>query len=339
MWTGLGVILVAGAIGGSVMAPIKYMTRWPFLNSWAVYSVWAYAILPWAVGLATIPGLFSIYPQVGSKALLICALGGLAWGLAVVLGALSLHWIGLALSGAILMGGSIGVGSLGPLLLEHPEVILTRQGAWILAVNAVLIVGVAICALAGHRRDKLKPAGEVERLMSPDPRRFVKGLTATGVAAILSTGFNIALTYSDEFQRLAIANGARPFNASNALWAYTVSFGFLPNIVMTLYRLTKEKLWGAFANARGPVYWIVPLLMGLMWFGGTALYGAGAGMLGPLGPVVGWPVYMAALILGGNFWGWRTGEWSLCPRSVFRLEMIGVAVIIAGIALLSATNG
>lgn len=338
MWTGLSVILIAGLIGGSVMAPIKYMTRWQFLNSWSVYSMWAYLILPWVVGALTVPRLFSIYAEVSANTLLICAIGGLAWGMAVVLGALSLHWIGLALSGAILMGGSIGIGSLAPLIYSRPEVFFSRQGALIVAANAVLIAGVAICALAGQRRDKLKKEGEVEVLMSADPKRFIKGLAATAAAAILSVGINIALTYGVEFNQLAIKRGAGEVFSANAQLAYTVTFGFLPNVVVTLYRLNKQNLWGDFKKAQGLAYWIVPLLMGVMWFGSTALYGSGTVIMGSLGTVVGWPVYMAALILGGNFWGWRTGEWSLCPRSVFRLNLAGLAALITGIALISATK-
>jgi L-rhamnose-H+ transport protein len=331
-------ILIAGLIGGSVMAPIKYMTRWPFLNSWSVYSMWAYLILPWVVGALTVPHLFSIYSEVSTNTLLICAIGGLAWGTAVVLGALSLHWIGLALSGAILMGGSIGIGSLAPLIYSRPEVFFSRQGALIVAANAVLITGVAICALAGQRRDKLKKADEVEALMSADPKRFIKGLAATSAAAILSVGINIALAYGVEFNQLAINRGSGEVFSANAQLAYTVTFGFLPNLAVTFYRLTRQNLWGDFKKAQGPVYWIAPLAMGLMWFGGTMIYSSGAVIMGSLGPMVGWPVYMAALILGGNFWGWRTGEWSLCPSRVFRLNLIGLATLIVGIALISATK-
>jgi L-rhamnose-H+ transport protein len=334
MWVGLGIIFVAGAIGGSVMAPIKYMSRWPFQNTWAVYSVWAYLILPWVVAFLTVPNLFSIYERVSTETLVICAMAGMAWGCAVVLGALSMFWIGLALSGVILMGGSTAIGSIGPLLYSHPEVFWTRAGGLIILSNAIIIVGIVLCALAGHRREQEKDPGRVERMMSADPKRFVKGVAATAVAAVLSTGFNVALLYGAEFNRLAIANGASVVNAANPQWAFTVFFGYIPNLLVSLRHLTRERMWGNYRKG-GFFYWIVPALMGLTWFGGTALYGAGSNLLGPLGPIVGWPVYMAMLILGGTFWGWWTGEWALCSVRAFRLLMTGVTVMTGGMILLN----
>src|SRR4029453_13192608 len=98
MWTGLVVTLIAGVIGGSVLAPMKFMTRWPFQNSWAAYSLWAYLLMPWAVGLATLPRLLSVYPQVSRSSLLICAACGIGWGIAVVLFGVAVHWVGLSLA-------------------------------------------------------------------------------------------------------------------------------------------------------------------------------------------------------------------------------------------------
>jgi len=334
MWVGLSIIVVAGAIGGSVMAPIKYMSRWPFQNTWAVYSIWAYLILPWTLAFLTVPHLPSIYQEVSSRTLLICGVAGLAWGCAVVLGSLSMFWIGLSLSGVILMGGGTAVGSLGPLLISRPEVLGTRSGFLLILSNVVILAGILICALAGRRRDQQKDSTKVERMMSDDPHRFVKGVAATAVAAVLSTGFNVALFYGSEFNDLARAKGASLANEANPMWAYTVFFGYIPNFLLSLFRLTKERMWDNYRQG-GVHYWIVPALMGMTWMGGTALYGTGSNYLGPMGPIVGWPVYMSMLILGGTFWGWWTGEWALCPTPIFRLLMIGVAVMTGGMILLN----
>ena len=47
MSQGVGLIVLAGILGGSVLAPIKIMRQWRFEKSWAIYSVWAYLIMPW----------------------------------------------------------------------------------------------------------------------------------------------------------------------------------------------------------------------------------------------------------------------------------------------------
>ncbi len=82
---GLAIIVAAGLLCGSVLAPIKVMRGWTFEKSWAVYSVWAYLVLPWLLALLTVPDLFGIYSQISLRTMLICAACGLGWGLAVSL--------------------------------------------------------------------------------------------------------------------------------------------------------------------------------------------------------------------------------------------------------------
>jgi L-rhamnose-H+ transport protein len=335
MLLGLTLTIVAGVLGGSVLAPIKRMRRWPFHNSWAVYSLWAYFIMPWVVGFATVPGLLSIYPQVSLRTALICGLSGFGWGFAVVLFGVAVNLAGLTLASAIIYGASVAVGSLSPLLISHPERLATAQGALIVAANAVMVAGIVLSALAGKVRDS--GGGERAAAGTADPRRFARGLAASLAAAILSSLFNIALAYGSEFNRLAIAAGASPWNAANAQWAFTVSFGYLPNLAVSLVVLRRERAWRIYSE--GPAsHWIWPPLMGFMWIGGTALYGSGAGALGSLGPVIGWPIYMSMMIIAGSFWGWLTGEWEHAPRRALVLLAGGIVVQIVAISMLSAVN-
>jgi L-rhamnose-H+ transport protein len=323
--------LVAGILGGSVLAPIKRMKQWPFQNSWALYSFWAYAVMPWAVGLATVPNLLSIYPKVSLGTKLICGALGLGWGGAVVLFGVAVNLAGLTLASAIIYGASVAVGSLTPLLISHPEQLATPEGLLILAGNAVMVSGIVLCAWAG----KLREHSGARQAEDPDSKqKFRRGLLASIVAAVLCSLFNIALAYGGEFNRLAIANGASPLNAANAQWAFTVSFGYLPNLVVSLVRLTRGREWGNYRS--GPaMHWIWPPLMGLMWIGSTALYGSAAAALGGLGPIIGWPIFMSIMILTGSLWGWLSGEWTGAPRRAVAYLAAGIAAQVAAITILS----
>jgi L-rhamnose-H+ transport protein len=341
MWFALTLTLVAGILGGSVLLPLKFMKRWPFQNSWTMYSFWAYLVMPWVVALATVPDLHIVYQRVSSQTALICSLCGAGWGIAVVLFGISVYLVGLSLASAIIYGASVAVGSLGPLVVSHSDRLATAQGMLIILGDMVMVAGIVLCALAGKKRDeKVARKGGARRQdgISSDPRRFVKGLSTSVAAALLSSLFNIALAYGGEFNQLAMKQGAKPFNAANAQWAYTVTFGYLPNLAVSLFRLSREQLWGSFAKAGSMCHWLWPPVMGLMWIGGTALYGSGASLLGPLGPVIGWPVYMSTMIVTGNLWGWLTGEWELAPAGALHLLNGGILVQIAAIAILSAAN-
>ncbi len=332
---GLGVTLVAGLLGGSVFAPLKLLRSWKFEKSWALYSVCAYLIMPWLVAMATIPHLFNIYSRVSSRTAIICAACGLGWGIAVVLVGLSVKLVGLSLATAIIYGSSIAVGSLGPVLISSPGRLFTNQGVLLILADLGIILGVLLCIYAGSKRGAPRQLeGNIVQPASSH-RDFIRGLVASIFAAILSSLFNIALAYGGEFNRLSVLAGAGPLNATNALWAFTVSFGYIPNVLVTIVTFTRNGLWSDLS--RGPIsHWIGPPIMGVAWIGGTVLYGAGAELLGNLGPVIGWPVYMSMAITTGVFWGWITGEWKHAPQSALRLLTAGLLFQLVCIAALGA---
>ena len=331
---GVGIIILAGILGGSVLGPIKVMRRWPFEKSWAVYSLWAYLIMPWLAALLTVPHLLSIYPQVSFRTMLICASCGLGWGCAVLLLGVAVNLIGLSLSTAILYGASIAIGSLAPLLISHRQRLFSQQGLWIVLADAGVIVGVLLCAWAGKVRDGNARSRTVETASQPAVQgQFTRGLIAALLGAFLSSLFNIALAYGGEFNRLAIARGASPLNAANAQWAFTVTFGYLPNVLVTIVTFSRRRLWSSLPE--GPLtHWLWPPLMGLMFVGGTVLYGSGAGLLGTIGPVIGWPMYMSMSILAGVFWGWATKEWVGAPRRTFHFLVSGIVLQVLFICML-----
>jgi L-rhamnose-H+ transport protein len=57
-------------------------------------------------------------------------------------------------------------------------------------------------------------------------------------------------------------------------------------------------------------------------------------MLGPLGPVVGWPIYMSGIILTSSFWGWTTGEWRDSKGRPVNFMLAGIVVQIAAVVAL-----
>jgi L-rhamnose-H+ transport protein len=334
---GLAITVVAGILGGSVLAPIKLMRSWTFEKSWAVYSVWAYLAFPWLLALLTVPHLLSIYSQISLRTMLICAACGLGWGMAVALFGVAVNLVGLSLATALIYGISIAVGSLSPLLISDPERLFSRRGLWIVLADLGIIAGVLLCAWAGKLRDALKNSMKEASLSEAGHRKFIRGVLAAVAAAFLSSLFNIALVYGGEFNRLAIANGASPLNAANAQWAFTVSFGYLPNVMLTVVTFTRRKQWGSILTGP-PSYWIWAPVMALMFIGGTALYGTGAGLMGDIGPVIGWPVYMSISIVAGVFWGWATGEWVGAPRRVLQFLISGTVLQLVWIMLLGVSG-
>jgi len=132
----------------------------------------------------------------------------------------------------------------------------------------------------------------------------------------------------------ALAAGASASMAANPIWALSVTFGFIANAVYCLYLLKKNKTWSVYKTGGAP-YWFLGSLMGLLWFGGTLMYGSGAAVLGRLGGMIGWPVFMVMDIIVGLFWGMITGEWKDAGRRAMTYCWAGIGILVLAIVGIS----
>jgi L-rhamnose-H+ transport protein len=251
----------------------------------------------------------------------------------VVLNGIGVHLVGLSLASAILMGSSVFVGSMAPLLLRDPQHLATSTGHLILFCNLLIVAGVLLCAWAGDLRGRGDSGGMVHARTVA-----VRGILICLAAGLLSTFLNLALSYGDVISRFAIREGSSEFNAANAVWSLAVSLGALPSLVWCSWRLSRMRKWELFSGPRRRRNALLCVSMGLLWIAGTVFYGAAAGKLGPLGPVVGWPIYMSGIILTASFWGWVTGEWRGVSRFPVAVMSAGVVIIVAAIALLGGVR-
>src|ERR1035437_4618667 len=303
--SGIVLSLVGGMIGSCTLMPVKYIRGWKWENTWLVYSSFAYLIFPWLGALITVPHLLGVYAGAGGKTLLLTSLFGLAWGVGVVLYGLALDIVGLSISSGIILGSSVALGSLIPLFLIGRGSAFSAYGIRILTADALMITGVLLCARAGGLREGVTAAVEVKKHDS----RFMRGVLISFLGGILSPLLNIAFTLGAPITQRALELGAKPLSASNGVWALCVSAGSFPSIIYCLLKLKNNRTWNCYSAPRNKTNAVLCFAMGLFFIVSTITYGASAGKLGLLGPVVGWPIYIPALILGNNFWGWYTDEW------------------------------
>ncbi|MGH3185412.1 MAG: L-rhamnose/proton symporter RhaT, partial [Streptosporangiaceae bacterium] len=101
------------------------------------------------------------------------------------------------------------------------------------------------------------------------------------------------------------------------------------------YLVRKNRTGGRFRLAGTASYWWLAALMALLWFGSTTLYGIGAGVLGSLGTVLGWPAFMSLIVITASVLGLMTGEWKGSGRAPLRIMYSGIAVLVLAIVVLS----
>jgi L-rhamnose-H+ transport protein len=325
-WTGLIAALIAGAINGSVLVPMKLIKHWAWENTWLVFAVCAYVLSPWIVACYSIPHLVAVYERTGWIVTAVTCLLGMGWGVAVVLFGIAVDMVGLSISSAILYGCSVAIGSIGALALIDRSRLLTPGGIKILVWDLVLLLGVLFCAQAGRTKE---PAATL------DGARTRRGIAISLLAGLLSTLFNIVLAYGDPIRQNAVSLGADPNAATNAIWSLAVTSGAVPSVLWCVRLLNRNSTWKLYRSRVSLANLPACVGMGVAWIAATVLYGFATTRLGRFGVALGWPVYMSATILAGISWGLLLGEWRGAPRPAVRLLWTGVGAQIFAIVLLS----
>jgi L-rhamnose-H+ transport protein len=334
LWIGVGAVILAGLLQGVFAVPMKYAPRWNYENIWLVFSLSGMIVLPWLLTTATVPYTRQVYALSSAKTLVSIAGFGLCWGIGATLTGVGLTLLGIGLGMAIILGLSASLGSLIPLLILHPQQLLTRQGHAYLLGTAVMLVGIAICARAGMLRDAAKNREKKDISRGS----FLAGFLVCCLSGLFSSALNFSYAFGGEAVRHALDVGANPVWSTGVVTALAVTGGFLANLLYCGYLLRKNRSLDKFAGEGAGVGWFAGGLMGLFWFGGQALYGLGISRMGSLGVVIGWPLLMGMIILTSNAAGLVTAEWNGVSSATRRFLAAGMAVILMALGVLAVAQ-
>jgi L-rhamnose-H+ transport protein len=334
----VGIILaiIAGILNGSFAAPTKYTKIWKWENIYSVFGIFGMVLLPWAVVFVTIPNAGEVYRGVATKSLLLVVLFGLGFGLAQVFFGLGIAAIGMALNFAIAIGISTVLGSLVPLLILHRERAFTFQGLMLLLGVILILVGIVGCSFAGKLKDEHQVVTDPRpRESAAVPMSFKAGLMICILAGIGSPLTNFALAFGRPLLDGAKAQGASLSSMANIIWAPVNTAAFIPYIIYCLYLWNKNNTASLFGAPGTGLNWLFGVIMGALWFGSTVIYGAVSGLLGDMGPILGWPLFMSAIIIASNVWGLATGEWKGSGSKALNTMFGSIAFLILGFAALA----
>lgn len=330
---GLGVagVLLGGFLNGSWVLPMKRLTGWRWENTWLAFSILGLVVIPWVVAVATVPQLGAIVGGASGATLAKVLIFGFGWGVGNILFGLGVNRLGIAVGYGIILGLIAPIGTFLPLIVLHPERLWTRQGLALMIGTILVVVGIVFCAVAGRRREQ-----EAKTLAPMVQAGFFVGLVICVASGILSPMLNFAFVFGEELQRQTAASGVSASMSSNILWALTLTAGFVSNAGYAVYLLGRNHTWGVFPAGPKPIgYWAGAGLMGVLLFGSFMAYGSGAIALGPLGGIVGWPLFMSMSLITSNAWGALTGEWKGASRRAYGLSLVGIAFLIVAIVVIS----
>ena len=329
---GLTLVFLGGMINGSFAAPMRKLPAWRWENTWLIYAFAGLLILPWIVAIATVPHLAGVFQQSSLSVMIKVALFGFAWGIGGLLFGQGMARVGLALGFALILGITSSFGALIPLAILHHDQLWQRPGIALMAGTGVMSIGLVLLAIAGKRRER-------EQKAAAESSNFGVGLLICFLAGIFSAMLNFAFVFGEEMHQLTLHAGSSSAMSGNAIWALGVSCGFLPNAAYCVYLLNKNKSWRVFGESGAGVgYAFGAALMGILWFSGIMIYGVGADVLGTLGGIVGWPVFISTAIIAGNMWGFLNGEWKGVSRTALSFCLTGIATLFLAIVVISMGN-
>ena len=317
-------VSLGGVLTGVFTAPMKHLKRWRWENIWFIYALFAQVVIPWLVIGSVVPNLLYVYRSVPlSRLLLVLGLGYL-WGLGSVTFGIGVDRLGAGLGFSLIMGISTLLGTLMPLFVSGP--VDLKLLPFVLGLG-FLLAGVALSGLAGMRRDRAGSESAGGR------RNFGIGLAICLASGVLSSFFNIGMVMAKPIQDLAARQGAPPWASGDAVWPVLLFGGFLANASYCGYLMRRNGTFGLFFQTAWRE-WTGAIAMGCAWILGVLAYGAGAWMMGPLGPVLGFPVFTALMLICAYGVGRLAGEWRGVAAGTVRWMSIAVALNVVSLFLI-----
>jgi L-rhamnose-H+ transport protein len=326
----IGLILLAALMNATYTLPMKLNRGWAWEHSWFAFSLLGVGVVPTVIAMLTVPGLWSVYAWAPVGTLLAMALFGAGWGVSLVLFGLAISTVGIAITFAVALGTSAAAGALIPLLTQHPEKILTAQGVMVLLGIAIILAGVGLCGFAGHRRDRA-----LDGKGSAAPKRFLRGFLYALLSGILGSMLNLGLAFGGAIQERAHMQGASTAMMSNAVWLPCLWAGFIPGVIYCLKMMRKNGNVGDLAAKSRWYYWLMGMCMGALWFGSIVCYSLSTVKLGDLGAVIGWPLFLSAVVIGSTITGMLAGEWKQAGSGPMRTMGLGVTCLVLAMIVLA----
>jgi L-rhamnose-H+ transport protein len=318
-------LLAAGVMNGSFAVPMKTARSWSFYHIWGLFSFLAMLIIPFAWVVLSIPGCLQIIGAIPLAGLCKLTLLGFLWGIAALLYGAAVELLGVAVGVSILLGLSIVIGAVIPRITSGAALVTTPRDVVFFCGLLITVAGVIVCAWAGRSETGLRSAAQ-----------FRKGLVIAILGGIGSPLLNIGIQYGISLLK-ALPHSLSERNGSATQWVAWALFLAAAAIVQVGYCLSRVMQKGelsAFSSPDAGGEFGRVVLMSIAWSVSIFLYGEAVAHLGRYGASIGWPIFMALIVLTSNAWGVILGEWRNRPKRAFYRMLAGSLLLISATFLI-----
>jgi L-rhamnose-H+ transport protein len=340
VFAGIGLHAVGGIAAASCYVPQRGTSGWSYQSYWLLFCVAGWLVTPIVVALLTVPDLLPILSESPITVILATTTLGAIYGFGGMAFALGIQYIGFSLTYAIAIGISAVLGTVIPALLAGNliESFQKPGGGTVLAGFAISIVGVALCGLAGVRKERELVAANPDASGSFNIR---KGLVLVVLAGVLSAVFGLSLSAGDPLDRLAVNHGVTNFQ-SHVKYIFAMGGAFLTNLVWWgivharrgTFREYIEVPPGSAGKSKLAANYFFGILSGLLWYGQFFFYGLGHVRMGGFG-FMSWGIHMTMLVFFSFAIGYVFNEWHNFSRRTTSTLYCGLITLLASFAVIT----
>jgi L-rhamnose-H+ transport protein len=341
----LGILLhaIGGFAAGSFYSPLKKIRGWSWETAWLMMGLAAWLAAPWFASWRTTPELGAVLSQALSaqyRAVALAIFFGFIWGFGNLTYGMANRYLGIALGGSIAVGFCMVFGTLIPPIYDGTasRLLQTASGRTILAGIALCTFGIALCGLAGRRREVEMPKVSDD----PDTKDFslATGLFVAILAGILSACFAFGLAAGKPIAEISVAEGTNPLYSNNVVLIAVLTGGFLSNGLSCVVMNVRSRTLGDYVrlDAHYLPNTLLAWLSGVTWFCQFFFYGMGQTKIGKQFEFSSWSIHMAFIVVFLNLWGILFHEWRGTSRLTKSLVWLGILILIGSTVVIGYGN-
>jgi L-rhamnose-H+ transport protein len=209
-----------------------------------------------------------------------------------------------------------------------------NEGIIVFAGVMICLVGIAICGLAGVRKEK--ELDDESRQKGVKEFHLGKGIGVAIIAGVLSACFAFGLQAGEPIAALAVAKGTDSLYQNNAILVVILAGGITTNLLWCLFLNYRNKSFSDYTKADAPLSknYLFAILGGVTWYFQFFFYGMGTTFLGEEFDFASWTLHMAFIIIFSNLWGIYFKEWQGVSRKTYTTVGLGLFVILLSTVLI-----
>ncbi len=331
---------LGGFAAGSFYIPFKRVREWSWETYWLVGGVFSWLVAPWVVAGLTIPNLIEVLRLAPPSSAFWSYFFGLLWGIGGLTFGLSMRYLGMSLGYALALGFCAAFGTLIPPLFkgEFGQLVNTLSGQVTIAGVLLCLVGIAICGLAGIRKEgELTEEAKRATVTEFD---FRKGVWVAVFCGIMSACMAFGIAAGKPVADVALAHGAETLWQNGPVFILILAGGFTTNLIWCLILHRNNKTGSEYLKGSGLLLasnYFFSALAGITWYFQFMFYGMGTTQMGAY-DFSSWSLHMAFIIVFSNLWGILFKEWRGTSRRTHQLIIAGILILILSTLVIGFGN-